>query len=101
MVDEMIPMPAAVQINMIRQDQAQLNVTWAGQNGDMPDPVSFDSTDGDVKGWAEEAVRTGYVPGIRADRTATFADFVVDRFPATADRPFNRLILRPKTPFGR
>jgi hypothetical protein len=81
------------------QPDARLNVTFGGQNGDYPDPVSFDATDGDVKQIAAEAVRTGYIPGINADRRADFHDFVVDRFPAAGDLP-NRLILRPKTPFG-
>jgi len=81
------------------QPDARLNVTSGGQNGDYPDPVSFDATDGDVKQIATEAVRTGYIPGIDADPRADFRDFVVDRFPARGDLP-NRLILRPKTPFG-
>lgn len=80
--------------------QAQLNITINGQNGDLPDPVAFDATDADVKAFAQEAVATGYVPGITADERANFNDFVVDRFPATNDRPFNRLVIRPKTPFG-
>jgi hypothetical protein len=81
------------------QPNAQLNVTYGGQNGDYPDPVGFDATDGDVKQIAAEAVRTGYIPGIDADPRADFGDFVVDRFPAKGELP-NRLILRPKTPFG-
>jgi len=87
-------------INDLRDDQALLNITWAGANGDLPDPVSYDSGDGDLKQVAAEAVQTGYVPGIPADEAVRFDDFIVDRFPATEDKPFNRLFLRPKTPFG-
>lgn len=83
----------------IGADEARVNVTWAGQNGDLPDPVHFDATDGDVKGWVTEAVRTGNIPGIRADANANFADFIVDRFRADDANP-NRLFIRPKTPFG-
>ena len=80
--------------------EAMVNVTWNGQNGDLPDPVSYDSTDGDVLQMVTEAVRSGSIPGIPADTSADFTDFVVDRFEATEARP-NRLIsVRPKTPFG-
>jgi hypothetical protein len=79
---------------------AKLTITINGQQGDLPDLVSYDSTDGDIKQVAEESVRAGYIPGIDADQDAEFGDFVVDRFPARDDVPFNRLALRPKTPFG-
>lgn len=78
---------------------AFVNITWNGQNGDLPDEVNFDSTKEQVLGWVTEAVRGGDVPGITADPDANFADFVVDRFPATGDKP-DRLMVRPKTPFG-
>ena len=81
-------------------NESRVNVTWAGQNGDLPDTVSSDSTDGDVRQWVTEAVRTGHVPGIPADAAADFRDFVVDRFAATDQRPFNLIQVRPKTPFG-
>lgn len=80
--------------------QARVNVTYNGQNGDLPDPVSFDATDGDVKTWVSEALRTNGVPGINGAGRADLADFVVDRFAATEARPYNLLALRPKTPFG-
>jgi hypothetical protein len=78
---------------------ARLMVTFAGVQGDYPDPVDFNSTDGDVKQIVTEALRTGYIPGIPTNDEADIQDFVVDRFPATAELP-PRLILRPKTPFG-
>lgn len=84
----------------VRENEARVNVTWGGQNGDLTDPVPFDSADGDIKQWITEAVRTGTVPGIRADAAADFHDFVVDRFPATDVRPYKLIQLRPKTPFG-
>jgi len=77
---------------------ARLNVTVNGQNGDYPDALRYDMTDGDVKQVATEAVRTGYIPGVTAAEV-NFQDFVVDRFPATNELP-PRLMLRPKTPFG-
>ncbi len=80
--------------------QAQVNITWQGANGDLPDPVPYDATDAEIRAWATEAVRAG-VPGIVADRRADFSDFVVDRFPANNEVPHNRIFVRPKTPFGR
>jgi hypothetical protein len=84
----------------IMAGEARVNITWGGQNGDLPDPVVYDSTDGDVKQWVTEAVQNGGVPGIDADAEADFSDFVVDRFAASEARPFNLIQLRPKTPFG-
>jgi hypothetical protein len=86
--------------NVIGVGEARVNVTYGGHNGDLPDPVSFDATDADVKQWVTEAVRTGGVPGIPSQE-ADFADFVVDRFTATEARPYAAMFLRPKTPFGR
>lgn len=83
-----------------RAFEALLNITWAGQNGDLPDPVAYDATDVEIKHIALEAIRTGAVPGIRVDRQADLDDFVVDRFPATGAVPHHRLFVRPKTPFG-
>jgi hypothetical protein len=81
--------------------EAKVNVTYKGQNGDLPDPVNFESTNGDVLGWVAEAIHTGSIPGINADPTANLADFVVDRFASDPQiRPYNLLQIRPKTPFG-
>ena len=86
---------------VIDTDQARVNVTYSGQNGELPDPVYFDSTDGDVRAWVTEAVRSGSIPGIPADSSASFDDFVVDRFESTEARPYNLIQIRPKTPFGQ
>lgn len=79
---------------------ARLNVTWAGANGDLPDAVPYDATDQHLKAMATEAIVGGYIPGIPADRAVNLTDFVVDRFPATAEIPQHRIFIRPKTPFG-
>ena len=84
---------------MIGPDQARVNITWKGQNAELPDPVAFDASDADVKQWVTEAVRAG-IPGITADAAADFGDFVVDRFAGNDTTPYNRLMIRPKTPFG-
>jgi hypothetical protein len=88
-----------LEVNMIEAHEARLNVTYQGENGDLPDPVAFDAADGDVLQWASEAIRTGGVPGIAGVAGVNLTDFVVDRFPATGDQP-NKLFVRPKTPFG-
>ena len=80
-------------------NEASLNITLNGQNGNLKDPVFYDSSDADIKEWGTEAVRTGGVAGIDADPNADFSDFVVDRFDAK-DGEDNRLYLRPKVPFG-
>lgn len=85
---------------VIPEGMARLNITFGGQNGDLPDPVSYDAADGDIKQWASEAVRTGGIPGLAENTNANFTDFVVDRFDATEVRPYKLLQLRPKTPFG-
>lgn len=82
------------------QFNARMNVTWAGTNGDLPDPVPYDMSDSDLKRVAEEAIRGGYIPGINADQQASLDDFVVDRFVATPEVLFSRVFVRPKTPFG-
>ena len=85
---------------MVPEPAARLNVTYNGQNGDYPDPVSFDLADGDVTQIITEAIQTGYIPGINPVDNPDLGDFVVDRFQATDDMPERRMI-RPKTPFGR
>lgn len=91
---------------VIPATEARVNITWKGQNGDLPDTVNWDSTPGDVKQWVTEAVRGGTVPNIAADPTADFSDYVVDRFPAPTgvvkdgERDYNLVQVRPKTPFG-
>ena len=79
--------------------EAVLNITWAGQNGDLPDKVDVDSTDTQVLAWAEEALQQGGIPGITPDSEISLSGFVVERFPATGELP-NRIMVRPKTEFG-
>ena len=85
---------------MLRRNEARVNVTYGGQNGDLPDTVSYDATDGEVRYWVTEALRTGGIPGIRMAPGADLRDFVIDRYRATDVRPFNLIQVRPKTPFG-
>jgi len=80
--------------------EARLNITYAGQNGDLVDPVDWDATDLDIRTWAAEAIRTGGVPGIEAVNQVDLTDFKVDRFAATEARPWALISLRPKTAFG-
>jgi hypothetical protein len=84
----------------IRATEALLNITWDGQNGDLPSPIPFDATEREIRAWAVEAIRSGSIPGIRADRKVNLDHFVVDRFPANKGAPYRRVFLRPETPFG-
>jgi hypothetical protein len=79
---------------------ARLNVTWDGQNGDLWEPVPFEATDAEIRAWATEAVRSRAIAGVEPRGEVDLTDFVVDRFPATAELPQPRLFVRPKTPFG-
>lgn len=92
-----IQLPAVVPD--VRADEALLNITFNRQNGFLPDPVPFDMSDDELKFAATEVVHAG-IPGIAAAPEADFGDYVIDRFPATEDRPYNLLMMRPKTPFG-
>lgn len=91
----------ALAMGVVPANAARLNVTWSGNNGDLPDAVPFDATDTDLRAMATEALRNGGIPGIPADGGANLNDFVVDRFNSTNEVPFNRVFIRPKTPFGK
>jgi hypothetical protein len=82
-------------------EMARLNITYQGQNGDLPDMIQYDLDDDNIRAMAAEAVQGGDVPGIGAYPSARFTDFKVDRFPATDEVQHNRLFLRPKTTFAR
>lgn len=85
--------------NLTAVPSARLNVTWHGQNGEYPDPVDYAMDTQAVLRLCQESVASGYIPGITQDPECSFEDFVVDRFPATAELP-DRLFVRPKTPVG-
>ena len=95
---DMVPTNNAIE--GVVDDMARLNITWAGDNGDMPDLVPFTASDDELKRMAAEAVQSGYIPGIAADEGVDLSDFVVDRFAAT-EHTSNSIFIRPKTPFGR
>ena len=84
---------------VIRDDEARVNITYGGGNGDMVTPVPYAATDHEVKAWATEVIQNGGLPGVPSDPNANLHDFVVDRIPARDGLP-NRLIVRSKTPFG-
>ena len=84
----------------IRPHEARMNITWGGQNGDLIEPVPYNATELQLKRWAVEAIEHGSVPGIRTRGRVNLRDFVVDRFPKNATTPYNRIFIRPKTPFG-
>jgi hypothetical protein len=89
-----------IAVPVIQDGMARLTITYGGQQGDLPDPIGYDSTDADIKQMATESIRTGYVPGIDRVEGIDLSDFVVDRFPAREDVPYCRISVRPKTPFG-
>lgn len=80
--------------------EARVNVTVAGQNGDMVDPVAWDSTDAVLKAMVTEAIQGGGIPGITAAEVVDLSNYMIDRFAASEARPYNLLQIRPKTAFG-
>lgn len=87
-------------VDLATFENARVNITYGGQNGDLPSEVSPDSTDAQVLTWAAETIRSGNVSGIPATANVDLSNFVVDRFAATDARPYPLISIRPKTPFG-
>ena len=87
------------EIVQIDDGMAVVNVTYSGQNGDLHQVMSYNAPDADVKAAVFESLRGGDIKGVDPVDTPEIDDFVVDRFPAKDDLP-NRLVVRPKVPFG-
>ena len=87
-------------LRLVAENEARVSITYKGEIGDLPDPVSYEAGEADVKQWVTEALRGGGVPGVPRDEHADLTDFVVERFRANEARPVNVIIIRPKTPFG-
>ena len=90
---------------MIQAHEARVNVTHLGSNGELPDPVPYNSTDAEIRQWISEAIRTGSIPGIAADPTVDLSNYMVDKFdapvnPVAGQRDYNLLTLRPKVAYG-
>jgi len=89
-------------VRVIPPHQARVEVTYRRAHGELPDAVTFDASDEEIRGWLTEAIRTGGIPGIAADPTVNLNDYVVDRFaPVPGVREHNLIQTRPKTEFGR
>ena len=88
-------------VRVIQPHQARVEVTYKRQHGELPDAVTFDSTDGDIRGWLTEALRTGGIPGIEADPMANLTDYVIEKFDAVPGVRDHKMIqARPKVEFG-
>ena len=85
---------------MIEAHEAQVNITYARQNANLPDPVAFDATNEQILQWVAEAIRGGGVPGLPADPNPDLEGYTVERCEPIEGRPFNLLMVRPKTPYG-
>lgn len=98
-MDEIIMVPA---LPALQDYEAQVNVTWDNQNGDLPGAIAYDSSDDQIKRMVAEAIRNGNIPGIQAADNVNFEGYMVDRFPINPaqGRLVNRLMVRPKTAFG-
>lgn len=85
----------------VNDGYAVLNITYDGQQGELPDPINFDAADSDIRQWAKEAIQGGGIQGINQDTDADLTSFVVERFPPGNGIDFARVSLRPKTAFGQ
>ncbi len=93
---QIVPAPRAPGPN-----EALVNLTWAGSNYDIPDPVSVDITDDGIKAMLGEVIQAGSY-GISSDQdVAQLRNFMVERDPPNQTHPYNRIVVRPKTSFGR
>jgi hypothetical protein len=91
---------------MIEPHEALVNVTYRdGINFDLPDPVQYAATEGEIKGMVAEAIRTGSVANVAADPNVDLANFRMERvdkptLPGPNQREHNMILLRPKTAYG-
>jgi hypothetical protein len=95
---QLIPVDAPAR-ERVRVDEAVVNVTWQGQNAELPNPVSRERSDDEVIAMVTEAIRAG-MPGIRADENVTLRGWRVDRDEPNATTPWHRMTVRPKTAYG-
>lgn len=95
MADNMDPIPALAD----NRPMAQLNVTWNGQQGTARGDIYYDEQSEDILRMATEMISNGEVAGIDADPAVNLKDFEVQKFAAKDGLP-NRVMVRPKTPFG-
>ncbi len=88
--------------DILGADEARVNITFGGQNADLPQTVSRFASPADVKRWVEEALRTGSVPGMPAVAgNETFDGFTVDPLMEPIEgRPYAMFAFRPQTKFG-
>lgn len=93
MVDALMAVP------QIADNQAKVLVTIGGETGDLPDPVSNNATDAEVRSYVQETVRAGGIPGIRRG-DVDLTNYVVDRYPPSETKPYSVISLRPKTEYG-
>lgn len=87
-------------IPVIGADEAQVQITYGGNTGELPDPVRRDLDDATIIAGAQETIRGGGIPGLPADPEADLTDFVVHKNPPHEARPYHLYQVRPKTPFG-
>ena len=85
----------------VQDNEAMVVVTYDGMSGDLRDPVPYDATDTQILGWVRESLQGGSVEGIPAQNEPNLQDYVVQRVASSETVQFNRLMVRPKTPFGR
>jgi hypothetical protein len=83
----------------VNENEAVVIVTYEGEQGELTNPVPFESAQGDVLAWVKESIESGSVRGMTAHQNVDLADFVVTPYVAKDGLP-NRLVVRVKTPFG-
>lgn len=85
--------------NMLQGHEARLEVTWQGEHGTVDGAIPFDWTDDVILATVQEALQGGDVQGITT-QGGDIGDFVVERFTANNEVPYNRIMVRPKVTLG-
>lgn len=85
---------------LLSEDLARVNITWARQNSDLPDPVSRNLSSDEVLRIATEVIRGGDIPEMH-DPSADLSDQVAELHAPIESRPYYLFTVRPKVPFGK
>lgn len=81
--------------------EARVNITYGGQNADLPQTVDANASTDTIKRFVIEALLSGSVAGLTPVAGEDFSGYTVDPLmPAIEGRNYDLFVFRPKTRFG-